>query len=354
MSLINCEECKKEISDKAVSCPSCGHPNIITKEKNERMSLINCKECKKEISEKAESCPSCGHPNIITKEKNIGCVSLFFSSLIIAIIFQVCSVDDESSVKVGEEKKSSVKVGEEKKSSVKVGEEKKSSVKVGEEKKSSVKVGEEKKSSVKVGEEKKSSVKVGEKKKSSYIIRDIDKLDYQYQGRTVKRRSVRAVIDEGLTKKEIKAEIKDMITEIRNKSSGIGAISIFLYKKGDRIDSSYTAASVDWAPQGLWSNADKQVSQKEYKTVINFASNYFKKKEKLLKKGTIISLKKGIIISSKPNSWGTDDILMKTKRIEKKIKILDRVRYSMTNRDVIRYKILMRKIQGWVHKRDIN
>ena len=26
MALINCPECKKEISDKAASCPNCGNP----------------------------------------------------------------------------------------------------------------------------------------------------------------------------------------------------------------------------------------------------------------------------------------------------------------------------------------
>ena len=33
------------------------------------MSLITCPECKKEISDKAKSCPKCGAPAIIDAQK---------------------------------------------------------------------------------------------------------------------------------------------------------------------------------------------------------------------------------------------------------------------------------------------
>lgn len=65
------------------------------------MALINCPECKKEISNKAESCPSCGFPinkkktNIIVKQSqgiflrtmNFGCFTVIIFFLLIAYSF---------------------------------------------------------------------------------------------------------------------------------------------------------------------------------------------------------------------------------------------------------------------------
>jgi len=60
------------------------------------MALINCPECKKEISDKAQSCPHCGCPiNAIKVEQTrkkwkgwqlIGCSSLFIGFLIIIAV----------------------------------------------------------------------------------------------------------------------------------------------------------------------------------------------------------------------------------------------------------------------------
>lgn len=51
MSLINCTECGREISDKATSCPSCGAP--ISKKKF-------CKFCAEQIDFDCVVCPKCG------------------------------------------------------------------------------------------------------------------------------------------------------------------------------------------------------------------------------------------------------------------------------------------------------
>lgn len=40
--------------------------------------LINCKACGKEISEKAISCPNCGEPNGMDKNKNTAALLAFF------------------------------------------------------------------------------------------------------------------------------------------------------------------------------------------------------------------------------------------------------------------------------------
>jgi len=51
MALIKCNECGKEISDKAKVCPHCGFEN----------NLIICPECKKEIKNNINTCPHCGY-----------------------------------------------------------------------------------------------------------------------------------------------------------------------------------------------------------------------------------------------------------------------------------------------------
>lgn len=51
MALIKCNECGKEISDKAKVCPHCGFEN----------NLIICPECKKEIKNNVNTCPNCGY-----------------------------------------------------------------------------------------------------------------------------------------------------------------------------------------------------------------------------------------------------------------------------------------------------
>lgn len=50
MALIKCEECGKEMSDKAENCPKCGAEN----------RFIFCPDCNAKISKKASSCPKCG------------------------------------------------------------------------------------------------------------------------------------------------------------------------------------------------------------------------------------------------------------------------------------------------------
>lgn len=51
MALIKCPECKKEVSDKAVSCPNCGY-QIPKKE--------FCRSCGAQINQGVAFCPQCG------------------------------------------------------------------------------------------------------------------------------------------------------------------------------------------------------------------------------------------------------------------------------------------------------
>ena len=55
MALITCEECGKEVSDKATACPSCGTP-IAQASNNKKF----CKHCGESIDKECVICPKCG------------------------------------------------------------------------------------------------------------------------------------------------------------------------------------------------------------------------------------------------------------------------------------------------------
>jgi len=60
MALINCPECNKEISDKAVSCPNCGYPiQEVNKPKFSSTGYNVCPKCGY-ITDKVEKCQYCG------------------------------------------------------------------------------------------------------------------------------------------------------------------------------------------------------------------------------------------------------------------------------------------------------
>lgn len=51
------------------------------------MALTKCNECGKEVSEKADKCPHCGAPN----KSRFGCLSVFLAFLLIGGIGRICS-----------------------------------------------------------------------------------------------------------------------------------------------------------------------------------------------------------------------------------------------------------------------
>lgn len=55
MALITCQECGKEVSDKATSCPNCGAPIGDTK-----ANTKFCKHCGESIDKECIICPKCG------------------------------------------------------------------------------------------------------------------------------------------------------------------------------------------------------------------------------------------------------------------------------------------------------
>lgn len=77
MALINCPECNKEISDKALSCPNCGFPLEKEVDKNKNSSGMNlCPKCGKFYCNK-EYCPDCGTKMIdcrLTEEEDFAMI----------------------------------------------------------------------------------------------------------------------------------------------------------------------------------------------------------------------------------------------------------------------------------------
>ena len=63
MSMINCPECGKEISDKATNCPNCGAP----------VKKKFCQHCGEQIDTDCVVCPKCGKQvaDIVGNDKNI-------------------------------------------------------------------------------------------------------------------------------------------------------------------------------------------------------------------------------------------------------------------------------------------
>ena len=94
MALIPCQECKKEISDKAVACAHCGAPaqsKIKTKTDNylsagfsTEYPLVPCRVCQTEVLRKAYVCPNCGIRNPDFNKNNMTNIGLFL------FIFTVC------------------------------------------------------------------------------------------------------------------------------------------------------------------------------------------------------------------------------------------------------------------------
>jgi len=69
MALIDCPECEKKISDKAMSCPKCGVTPPVT-----------CVGCGKQFNGKAKACTQCGYPRKETEY-------LLYATAIIASFF---------------------------------------------------------------------------------------------------------------------------------------------------------------------------------------------------------------------------------------------------------------------------
>lgn len=61
MAMINCPECGKEISDKAVTCPNCGCPIGNPAPMRQNVQTFACVKCNNQIPVNSPRCPICGY-----------------------------------------------------------------------------------------------------------------------------------------------------------------------------------------------------------------------------------------------------------------------------------------------------
>lgn len=62
MALVKCAVCKKQVSEKAVSCPHCGEPDFL--------SEMACPDCDYIVPKDTSVCSECGNPDIWSKNKS--------------------------------------------------------------------------------------------------------------------------------------------------------------------------------------------------------------------------------------------------------------------------------------------
>jgi RNA polymerase subunit RPABC4/transcription elongation factor Spt4 len=60
MSLVNCSDCERSVSDTSIICPHCGsrdHLKVAFRE-----AVLNCPECSCRVERETSTCGNCGHP----------------------------------------------------------------------------------------------------------------------------------------------------------------------------------------------------------------------------------------------------------------------------------------------------
>lgn len=83
MSLINCPNCDKTISDKAKFCPNC---NYVFDYKGVLPKTVICEECEREYFDNMPACPNCGCPKPRKRGKN-KIAAVFAILVILTVIF---------------------------------------------------------------------------------------------------------------------------------------------------------------------------------------------------------------------------------------------------------------------------
>jgi len=87
MALIKCDECKKQVSSKAKSCPHCGNPMNVEKPKK------ICKNCQTENDMDSTFCEGCGKSLIEkTVKKEVEKLKWDFSSKFLTLSVWLCII----------------------------------------------------------------------------------------------------------------------------------------------------------------------------------------------------------------------------------------------------------------------
>lgn len=175
--------------------------------------------------------------------------------------------------------------------------------------------------------------------------------------RGVKRKELKIKLAEGLDKQAIRKNIKHAVDSLLKKERGICAVVVFAYRENDNVHMGSPVAKGTFAPQGDWSKANQFKSYKDNQLKVRFFEHtYFKKENKdplqSLKKGEKILLKSGVKVSSSPTQWNPDDIIL-TLGQKEDATVVRKKTYPMGSYDIIRYRVKVKGISGWIHSHDI-
>ena len=189
--------------------------------------------------------------------------------------------------------------------------------------------------------------------------------DLSYDG--IKRIQIRIVVPSGLDKSTIENNIKYAVIESYNKIKSAG-ISVLVYEKGDNIESAFSVAKGDFAPNGKWEEISNGISLNNYKLNVNLNDPYFQPKEKTSEINTIITLYKSeewnrakgefvkatfVPLSNSAREWNEENIIVKIPN-NSKGKIIEIYKEKITGgSEIIRYKVAVthqgKNYEGWIH-----
>lgn len=199
---------------------------------------------------------------------------------------------------------------------------------------------------------------------------DIEKEeDISYGG--IKRTQLRIVIPSGLDKETVENNIKYSVIESYEKEKSDG-ISILVYEKGDNIESAFSVAKGDFAPNGKWENIEKGISLEKYKLNIDLNEHYFKPKEKSEETNSSIVLYKSekydrtkrkfvkaysVPLSNSAREWTKENIIVNVPN-NSKGKIIDIYKEKLNGgSEIIRYKVEVKykgkNYKGWINSDEI-
>ncbi|MBO0593929.1 hypothetical protein I2486_21200 [Cellulophaga sp. E16_2] len=201
----------------------------------------------------------------------------------------------------------------------------------------------------------------------SYDIKQEEDISYG----EVKRIQLRITIPNGLDKVTVENNIKHSVIESYKKVKPDG-ISILVYENGDNIESAFSVAKGDFAPNGKWEDIKNGVSLENYKLNIVLNEPYFKPKETTPEKNASVILfkseeynrtKKAFVkansvpLSNSAREWTDDKIIVKVPN-NTKGKIIDIYKEKIIGgSEIIRYKVEVKykgkTYEGWLHSDEI-
>jgi len=210
-------------------------------------------------------------------------------------------------------------------------------------------------------------ISIPENFKKKYEIKKEE--DLSYDG--IKRTQFRIVIPSGLDKITVENNIKHSVLKSYEKEKTDG-ISILVYEKGDNIESAFSVAKGDFAPNGKWENIEKGVSLGKYKLNIDLNEPYFKPKEKSEKANSPVVLYKSekydrakrkfvkaysVPLSNSAREWTKENIIVNVPN-NSKGKIIDVYKEKLNGgSEIIRYKVQVKykgkNYKGWINSEEI-